>query len=122
MRSRSLKKGLDIRHNCVSLHVRRIKRTLGLIINNRKPVMTTKRKRPSNPLSENIAVPNGTTIANAHASDETPLASINEPVVSYIERFKSFGKASAEGIIEQCRTIVLAEDDLAPRYFKRFCD
>src|SRR4051794_38311489 len=93
-------------------------RTVGLIINNRKPVMTTKRKRPSNPLSEN----NGTIIANAHASDETPLESINEPVVSYIEQFKSFGKSSAEGIIEQCRTIVLAEDNLSPKNFKRFCD
>src|SRR5438477_10778713 len=99
MRSRSLKKGRDIRHNCVSLHVRRIKRTVGLIINNRKPVMT-KRTRASNPLSKNIAVPNGTTIANAHASDETPLASINEPVVSYIERFNT----SAEAVIEQCIT------------------
>ena len=50
--------------------------------------MTTKRKRPSNPLSENIAVPNGTT----------------------------------NGVIEQCRTVVQAEEELAPKYFERFCD
>lgn len=50
----------------------------------------------------------------------TALRSINEPVMMYVENFKKFGKAGAESIIEQCQTVVTAEQELSATYFKRF--
>ena len=50
----------------------------------------------------------------------TALQQINEPVLMYIDKFKMFGKAGAESIIEQCGTVVLAEEELSPTNFKRF--
>jgi hypothetical protein len=74
--------------------------------------MTTDLNNVSNSSPENIvAVPN-----------RTPLTAVNEPLVPYIERYKQFAKAGAEGIIDQCRTLVLAEDELSPKNFTRFCE
>jgi hypothetical protein len=52
----------------------------------------------------------------------TDLNGINEPVLPYINKYKGFAKAGAEGVIEQCRMLVGAEDVLGKRYFKMFCD
>jgi hypothetical protein len=73
--------------------------------------MTTELNNVSNSSPENIAVPNG-----------TPLSAVNEPLVPYIEQYKQFAKAGANGIIDQCYTLVKAEDDLSKKNFKRFCE
>jgi hypothetical protein len=72
--------------------------------------MATKPSRASKPLSENVPVPDG-----------TRLSEVNEPLVPYIEQYKRFAKAGSEGIIDQCSTLVDAEQDLAPKYFDVFC-
>jgi hypothetical protein len=73
--------------------------------------MTTEPSRASKPQSENTAVPDG-----------TPLGEVNEPLVLYLERYKQFAKAGANGVMDLCRTLVLAEEELSPKNFRRFCE
>jgi hypothetical protein len=73
--------------------------------------MATKPSRASKPLSENVAVPDGTL-----------LSEVNEPLVPYIEQYKQFAKAGTNGVIDQYRTLVLAEEELSKKNFRRFCE
>ncbi len=52
----------------------------------------------------------------------TAMASINEPLVPLIEQYRQFAKAGAAGIVDQCRTLVFAENELSKNNFKRFCE
>jgi hypothetical protein len=72
--------------------------------------VTYETNNASNSSLETI-VPNGTV-----------LREVNEPLVPYIEQYKQFAKAGAGGIIDQCRTLVLAEDVLSPKNFRIFCE
>jgi hypothetical protein len=72
--------------------------------------VTNETNKASNSTLENV-VPNG-----------TPLRAVNEPLVPYIEQYKQFAKVGAEGIIDQCFTLVKAEDDLSKKNFRRFCE
>jgi hypothetical protein len=59
-------------------------------------------------------------VTNNGVLNGTALHTINEPIIMYIEQFKTFGKSGAESIIKQCETVVSAEEQLSTHNFKRF--
>jgi hypothetical protein len=72
----------------------------------------TKTRTTKNEVPNNVpAVPNGTVFA-----------AINEPLLPLIQQYRQFSKAGAVGIIDQCRTLVFAKNELSPNNFKRFCE
>src|ERR1035437_213185 len=71
-----------------------------------------KTRKTTNEVPNNVpSAPNGTLFA-----------AINEPLMPLIERYRQFAKAGAVGIIDQCRTLVFAKNELSPNNFKRFCE
>jgi hypothetical protein len=58
---------------------------------------------------------NGDSVPNG-----TELRSINEPVVDFVNSYRTFSKAGAESIIDQCETVVRAKDVLSDKPFKYF--
>jgi hypothetical protein len=72
--------------------------------------MATKPTRASKPLSEKVAVPDG-----------TPGEPINPAVKFWLKKYRKFGKAGATGFIDQCSTIAFAEEELSSTNFERFC-
>lgn len=71
----------------------------------------TKTRKTTNEMPNNVpSVPNGTVFG------------VNEPLAPLIEQYRQFAKAGAVGIIDQCRTLVYAKNELSPNNFKRFCE
>ena len=54
------------------------------------------------------------------ASEDNETRGINEPIGDFIRAYKTFSKAGAESIIDQCETVVKAKDVLSDKPFQLF--